>query len=229
MLRRLLLKPVVALGALLQQLEHQIGVASLPKFANRPKALVIQLPRRIQSPERITMGDGVKLGPNSVLSANTVYPGGWLRHPEGHHVSQQFDSRIVIGNRVTATSSLQVVALKEIVIEDDVMFAANVFICDGVHSTRSGDKPYKYQGMDRITPIRIGRGSWIGQNVVILPGVTVGEMAVLGANSVVTRDIPPRSIAFGNPARVIKYWDMESGSWKTVIDHRDEEQPFVSP
>lgn len=219
------MKPLVALGVLLHQLEHQIGAASLPKFANRPKALVIQLPRRIQNPDRITVGDGVKLGPNSVLSANIVYPGGWLRNPEGHHVTQKFNPKIVIGNRVTATSSLQVVALKEIVIEDDVMFAANVFICDGVHSTRSGDKPYKYQGMIRITPIRIGRGCWIGQNVVILPGITIGPLAVIGANSVVTHDIPAQAVAFGNPARVIKYWDAIKGRWEDLGERPAGDEP----
>ena len=214
MLRRIFSNPFVALGVRLQGLNHKIAAASLPEFSNSPRRLDIQLPRRIQNPRRIALGDDVKLGPNSVLSANTEYPGGWMRHPEGHHVSQQFDSRIVIGDRVTATSALQVVALKEIVIEDDVMFASNVFICDGLHSTRSAETPYKYQGMTRIAPIRIGRGSWIGQNVVILPGVNIGELVTVGANSVVTADIPPRSIALGNPAKVIKRWNATDGEWR---------------
>ena len=94
------------------------------------------------------------------------------------------------------------------------MFASNVFICDGLHSTRSAETPYKYQGMTRIAPIRIGRGSWIGQNVVILPGVNIGELVTVGANSVVTADIPPRSIALGNPAKVIKRWNATDGEWR---------------
>lgn len=223
LLNRILARSVVKLGVALEHLSHQVGSANMPAFANRPARLVIQLPRRIRNPDRMTLGDDVKLGPNSVLSATTEYPGGWMRHPEGHHVSQRFDSRIVIGHRVTATSALQVMALKEIIIEDDVMFAANVFVCDGVHSRRSADVPYKFQGMVDIEPIRIGRGSWIGQNVVVMPGVTVGELAVVGANSVVTRDVPPRSVAAGNPARVIKRWDERSRRWQTTNAYQEFE------
>jgi acetyltransferase-like isoleucine patch superfamily enzyme len=220
-LKRVILKLVVKLGVLLERSGRQIGEASLPAFANRPKGFVMQLPRRIHNPERITLGDDVKLGPNSVLSANSEYPGGWMHHPEGRHVTQQFDSRIVIGHRVTATSALQVVALKEIVIEDDVMFASNNFICDGLHAYHHANEPYKYQGMTRIAPIRIGRGSWIGQNVIVMPGVTIGELAIVGANSVVTRDVPARCIAVGNPARVVKRWDEAAQRWQAVTD--DEE------
>lgn len=52
--------------------------------------------------------------------------------------------------------------------------------------------------------ITIGNDSWVGMGVIIMPGVTIGEMCVVGAGSVVTKDIPPYSIAVGNPARVIK-------------------------
>src|SRR5690606_36889731 len=134
-------------------------------------------------------------------------PGGWMRHPEGDHVSQEFSPSIRIGDRVTATGALQVVAFKEIVIDEDVMFAANVFVSDGVHGSDRGDVPYKYQGISNVAPIPIGRGAWIGQNAVILPGVTVGELAIVGANSVVNKDVPPRTVVAGAPARAVKRWD----------------------
>jgi acetyltransferase-like isoleucine patch superfamily enzyme len=70
--------------------------------------------------------------------------------------------------------------------------------------------------MFRIAPIVIKRGCWIGQNVVIMPGVTIGELSIIGANSVVTGNIPPRSIAVGAPARVIKTWDAASRAWVPV-------------
>ncbi|TVP77656.1 MAG: acyltransferase [Puniceicoccaceae bacterium] len=220
-LTQFMMRPIVKLGVELERLNHRIGNASLPDFANAPSRLMIQLPRRIRNPHRITLGDDVKIGPNSVLSANTEYPGGWMRHPEGRHVSQTFDSRIIIGDRVTATSALQLVALQEILIEDDVMFAANVFVCDGLHSRRSADEPYKFQGMNEIESVRIGRGSWIGQNVVLMPGVTIGELAIVGANSVVTRDVPARSIAVGNPARVIKRWNERTRRWHIVDAYQE--------
>lgn len=174
----------------------------------------MQHPRTIVNPAAIHLGAAVKLGPGSELKANTSFPGGWMRHPEGRHVSQTFAPVIRIGDRVTATGALQIVAFKEIVIEDDVMFAANIFVSDGMHGTTTADEPYKYQGITNVSPVRIGRGSWIGQNAVIMPGVTVGELAVIGANSVVTRDVPPRTVAVGAPARVVKRWDLTAQAWR---------------
>ena len=60
------------------------------------------------------------------------------------------------------------------------------------------------QGLTKVAPVRIGRGAWLGQNVVVCPGVTIGEGAVIGANSVVNREIPPHSLAVGAPARVLR-------------------------
>src|SRR5690606_27179840 len=152
------------------------------------EGFVMQGPRSVVGAERIHVGNHVKLGPGSELKANVRYPGGWLRHPAGDHVEQTFEPTLNVGDRVTATASLQVVAFQEVVIEDDVMFAANVFVADGTHASTRGDVPYKYQGIAPVAPVRIGRGAWLGQNVVVMPGVTIGELAVVGANSVVTRD-----------------------------------------
>jgi acetyltransferase-like isoleucine patch superfamily enzyme len=129
---------------------------------------------------------------------------------------QRFQPRIVIGHRVTATGGLTLDAMQEIVIEDDVMFGANIIVMDGLHGYARADVPYKYQPMGRIAPVRIGRGAWIAQNVVIMPGVTIGEYAIVGANSVVTHDIPARSIAFGNPARVVKHWVAQTRRWESA-------------
>lgn len=187
-----------------------------PGFASVGGGFVMQEPASVVGASRIHIGEQVKLGPGSLLRANDSYPGGWMKHPEGEHVEQSFDAVIRIGNRVTATASLQVVAFQEVVIEDDVMFAANVFVADGTHGSITGDRPYKYQGIDPVAPIRIGRGAWIGQNVVVMPGVTIGELAVVGANTVVTRDVPARTIVGGVPARPIKRWDVTRNEWVPV-------------
>lgn len=187
--------------------------AALPRFATPAEGFVMQPPRTIAHPERIHLGRDVKLGPDSVLKANVRYPGSWLRHPDGAHVEQAFDPVIRIGDRVTATAALQVVAFTSVTIEDDVLFAANVFVADGTHAMTRGDVPYKYQGIGPVAPVRIGRGSWIGQNVVIMPGTEIGELCVVGANSVVTKSLPARSVAVGAPARVVKCWSDEDGAW----------------
>jgi len=69
-----------------------------------------------------------------------------LRHPEGRHVAQSFEPEFHLGDRVTATAALQVTVFDRVVIEDDVMFAANVLVADGTHASRRRDTPYAYQG-----------------------------------------------------------------------------------
>lgn len=190
--------------------------SDLPAFANRPKNLRIELPRRISESHRIHVGDDVRIGPNSLLVAQTYYPSEVMRHPLDRRPPQCFDPKIVIGDRVTATGSLTLAAMHLITIEDDVMFAGNVMVSDGLHGYMRADEPYKYQPMWRIAAVTIKRGCWLGQNVVVMPGVTIGECAIIGANSVVTHDIPARSIAVGCPARVVKQWDDGARCWRSA-------------
>lgn len=204
----------------LRRLRRRLGRRPKPSFATQPKELSIHPTVEIHNPERIHLGERVSLGPHSVLKAPTRYPRGSMCHPEGKHVEETFDPEIHLGSGVSATAVLRITALERIVVEDDVMFASNVFITDGSHGYSRMDLPYKYQGFEATAPVRIGRGSWIGQNVVIMPGVTVGEMCVIGANSVVTRSISDCSIAVGSPARVIKRWDDEAEGWVLVEQFR---------
>lgn len=143
-----------------------------------------------------------------------------MKHSENLHVEQTFEPQIVFGNRVSATSGLHIAAHSKITIEDDVMLASNVFLADALHGYNRIDIPFKYQGMVRVAPITIKKGCWIGQNVVVMPGITIGEMSIIGANSVVTKDIPSRSVAVGSPARVIKRWSEASESWVSVEKKR---------
>jgi acetyltransferase-like isoleucine patch superfamily enzyme len=161
------------------------------------------------------LGDDIWLGPGSFLNAITQYPTVSMQHPDlaRRGAVQTFNPKIVIGNRVTATAGLQIAAHAEIVIEDDVLFASNINLTDGFHGYEHANEPYKYQPIFNIAPIVIKQGCWIGQNVVISPGVTIGELSIIGANSVVTRSIPPRSIALGAPAKVVKQWDEKTEQW----------------
>ena len=185
----------------------------LPPFANEPKRLRIPAPRQIRGADRMRIGDDVDLGVNCILKVTTEYPRGWAESEEYDVPRQTFDPEIVIGNRVTATSHLHIAAFDSIVIEDEVLMASNVFLSDASHAFENADVPYRYQGFFRVAPIRIGRGSWLAQNVVVMPGVEIGELSIVGANSVVTRSIPDRCIAVGAPARVVRRWDADSRSW----------------
>lgn len=207
---------LIRAGTLMYRLRSQVAAETLPRFATRPEGLKIDLPRSISGADRMFVGDHVELGPGCFLIAVTSYPSRKMASPEFPMEPQTFEPTLRIGNRVTATAGLQIFVQRSVEIGDDVMFASNVFINDGSHGYDSATVPYRYQPITRIAPIRIGGGCWIGQNVVIMPGVTIGENALIGANSVVTRDIPPRSIAVGTPARVVKRWDAEAGAWSAV-------------
>jgi acetyltransferase-like isoleucine patch superfamily enzyme len=206
-------KILLHVGMQIHRMNHTIAQATLPKFSNNPHKLTISLPRRIINPERIFIGDKVSLGPGSFLYAVTHYPTDVMRHPQKKQDVQTFDSMIVIGNNVTATADLQIAAASRVTIEDDVMFASNIHINDSYHGYNTAEEPYKYQPLVKIAPIVIKQGCWIGQNVVIVSGVTIGEHTIIGANSVVTETIPAKCIAVGTPARVVKTWNKSRQQW----------------
>lgn len=182
------------------------------RFATKPKDLTIKPPRMIRGADRISMGDGIFIGPHSEIRA--IKEGGPQRRRPGEpEWTESFDPKISIGHRVWATRGVHIAAYREIVIESDVLIAANVFISDALHGYVTANTPYMYQPRGRIRPVRIEYGCWIGQNVVVMPGVTIGRLSIIGANSVVTRNIPARCIAVGAPARVIKRWDDREGRW----------------
>lgn len=106
-----------------------------------------------------------------------------------------------IGHQVLVSGSPDV----EIYIGNNVDIAPRVTILSGTHEIDMVNPHSAGRGCG--LPVSIGDGVWIGANSTILPGVSIGEKAVIGAGSVVTHDIPPLCIAFGNPASVVKEWD----------------------
>jgi carbonic anhydrase/acetyltransferase-like protein (isoleucine patch superfamily) len=123
-------------------------------------------------------------------------PGVWL--------TAQAPGRIAIGEGTFLNLGVQVAALDRVEIGAHCMFANGCFVTDSDHRFDDLSKPVTWQGFTSKGPTHVGDKTWCGANVVITSGVTVGERCVIGANAVVTRDLPPFSIAAGAPARVIR-------------------------
>ena len=119
------------------------------------------------------------------------------------------EARIRIGSGTFLNMGVMVAADELVEIGDHCMFANHCFVTDANHRFDDPDKPITWQGFTSKGPTRVGDNVWCGAGVVITSGVTVGERCVIGANSVVTQDIPPFSIAAGAPAKVLKTVDYE--------------------
>jgi acetyltransferase-like isoleucine patch superfamily enzyme len=104
---------------------------------------------------------------------------------------------------------VMVAAAELVEIGDHCMFANGCFITDASHRFDDRERPVPWQGFTSKGPTRIKDNVWCGAHVVITSGVTVGERCVIGANSVVTKDIPPFSVAAGSPARVLRKIEYE--------------------
>lgn len=129
---------------------------------------------------------------------------------DGIHMS--YGSHVYLEDYFYANFNLTIVDDGEVHIGNRTMIGPNVTICTTGHPA---DPHYREMVAHYSLSIHIGKNVWIGSNAVILPGVTIGDNTIIGAGSVVTRDIPENVIAVGNPCRVLR-----------AIGERDREYYF---
>ena len=156
---------------------------------------------------RIKIGDQVYIGPDA-----------WLNVPD---VSPGTEPVLTLGNGCRIGRRCMIAATNCVRLEEDVLLAPSVLITDHSHEFSDIEVPIHVQGLTSSGTVILERNTWLGHGVVIVcPSGTlvVGRNCVVGANSVVTRSIPPYSVVVGNPARVIKRFDLEAGKWVSVKD-----------
>lgn len=131
-----------------------------------------------------------------LLGAHVLFePDVWLTSDTG---------RITLGEGTICNIAVQIAAVGSVRIGAHCMLANGCVITDGDHRTDDPTTPVPWQGFTSRGPVVIGDNVWLGAHVVVTSGVTIGERAVIGANSVVTHDIPPFSVAAGAPAQVLR-------------------------
>lgn len=163
----------------------------LPLFPKKQLGMGVAIDRfvRITYPRNITLGSYVHLQ-ESV----------WL-----NSIGESRDPKVIqIGERSDIGRYSFISARQSIVIEKSVLLAPNVFISDHSHEYHNTRSPILDGGTTKPQPVRIGEGSWIGINAVILPGTQIGKHCIVGANSVVKGSFPDYSLIAGTPARRIR-------------------------
>jgi acetyltransferase-like isoleucine patch superfamily enzyme len=166
-------------------------------FKNFGKKSVMLFPMRIRGSEFIEIGRNVFVYDNSRI---LVYR------------RCNTSPLLSIGDGANLGRFVHIVAIKKVIIENNVLIADKVYITDNTHEFFDITRPIKYQPLQFKGEVKIGENTWIGENVCII-GASVGKHCVIGANAVVTKDIPDYTIAIGIPARVIKRYNFDEKMW----------------
>ena len=168
------------------------------RFGRLGKKSYVCSPLRIDGAKNIVIGKNVFVAYKSWLAALPL--------------TGEENCALELHDGVTIGHFNHIYATKRIVLEKNVLTADKVYISDNIHGYSNVKIPIKNQPIIQHGEVVIGEGSWLGENVCVL-GAKIGKHCVIGANSVVTRDIPDYCVAVGIPAQVIKKFDFNLNMW----------------
>ena len=154
-------------------------------------------PVMITGGKHIHVGDNVEFCRLARIDAITCYP----------NTGQRFNPILKLANNVVVQVSCHIGCINRVEIGEYTTMGARTYITDHTHGTVEPDDlklPPRHRKLYSKGPVVIGKYVAIGEGCIILPGVTIGDHSVIGANAVVTKDVPPYSVVAGNPAKVIK-------------------------
>ena len=167
------------------------------------QARIIRFPLDIRGRKYIDMGRRLTTGVGRRLEA----------------FSEDGKKKMFFGSDVQINDYVHINAMCKVEIGNNVLIASHVYISDNSHGIYKGspkDSRPDVPPIKRdyyIKPVSIGNNSWICEGVLILPGVKIGIGCILGAHSVVNKNVPDYSIAVGNPAYIIKRYDFSRNGW----------------
>lgn len=181
--------------SLFNRIQNKVFSHILMKKLQHGSDVHFQSPVDLVGGAKIRIGDSTYFGPYLVLNAWEEYQG------------EKMDPSIKIGNGCSFQPYNHISCINKIEIGNNVLTGRWVTICDNNHGDTSFESvslPPLKRKMTSNGPIIIGDNVWIGDKVSILSGVKIGYNSIIGANSVVTKDVPPFCVAVGIPAKVIK-------------------------
>ncbi len=184
--------------------DRAFSLAMRSSFASFGPRSRISLPTRLHGTERIALGNHVYLGPGCWLLTHKLDGIELERAARAGAVPDGAGGRLEIGDRTSIAGYCVLSAAVRVSIGRGVLFARNVYIADHRHGFELADRAILDQPLEDLRAVVVEDDAWLGQNVVLLPGVTVGRGAVVGANSVIREDVPPRCVVAGAPGRVVR-------------------------
>lgn len=173
-------------------------------FYNRSR--LIRFPFDIRNRSNIDLGYGLTTGVGCRIEA----------FPQTNEIVIKFGKNVQINDYVHITG------MNKVHIGDNVLMASKIYISDCTHGSYQGNdqdsSPNTPPALRKysISSVIIEDNVWIGESVSILPGVTIGRCSIIGANSVVTKNIPAYSIVVGIPAKAIKQFNHNTNKWEVL-------------
>lgn len=181
-------------------LSYLLNPISLLRIGRVGKRIDIRRGLVVHGPKDIRIGNDVKIDRMSRLSS---YEGGKISIEDNCYIGQFFS--VLAGGDVT--------------VKRNTLIASYVAIVGENHSMNP-EAGIGYGKQELIKEgVEIGENCWIGEKAIILPGVSIGDWSIIGAGSVVNKDIPSYSIAVGNPARVVKQYNFSTHAWEKCNGH----------
>lgn len=156
----------------------------------------------IEGIDKMSIGDNVKLMPNVTLLVNPYFE------------NDKQDVKVSIGDRSFVGRNVIIESFNQVVVEEDVLIGPRVYISDSQHTYSNPQLPIHYQPSKSMSNrLVVKRGGWIGTGAVLVGGITIGYGSVIGANSVVTSDVPSHCVVFGNPSTVLRIYHYKEQRW----------------
>ena len=172
------------------------------EFGFMGRCVMITPPFRSDNPGNIRLGDSCRINAGSWLDTIPEYG------------TATYSPRLEIGDHTYIGYNAHIMACGDMKIGSNVVIADKVYISDNQHGFQDVTRPIMPQPLTHPGPVIIEDEVWLGEGVCVMPNVKIGKHSVIGANSVVTKDIPPYSVAVGVPAKIIKRYNFETEQWE---------------